>query len=247
MHKYLNMIQKIMPSIFSIMGFVFIANIIYIYSHANNLFDKYEIKINGNKHIKNSFIINEIPHDNNSSILNVNMIKIQKKIEGLEYVQTAQISYILPNSLIINIIERFPTVLINKHDESVFMDSHGILLSLNEKSIINYPVPVLSINNEKDDFNYYKNKIITTINHLLLNYPNFYATINEIKINSDIWEFQNDHKTKFYANNDNLINQLIILKKFENTIYPQKQFKDYSYIDLRIENKIIVKEKYRKG
>ena len=62
-----------------------------------------------------------------------------------------------------------------------------------------------------------------------------------------MWEFQNDQKTKFYANNDDLINQLIILKKFENTIYPQKQFKDYSYIDLRTKNKIIVKEKYRKG
>ena len=38
-----------------------------------------------------------------------------------------------------------------------------------------------------------------------------------------------------------------ILKNFEQTVYPNRQLDDYSYIDLRVEEQVIVKEKYRKG
>jgi cell division protein FtsQ len=138
-----------MTPLFLIIVFVLITKLIYTYTYTNNLFDNYKIKINGNKHVKNTLIINKIFSNNNSSILNVNMIEIQKRLEEIEYIHTAQVSQILPNSLIINIIERSPTVLINKPNKSVFMDSHGILLPINEKSIINFPVPVLSIKDEK--------------------------------------------------------------------------------------------------
>ena len=46
---------------------------------------------------------------------------------------------------------------------------------------------------------------------------------------------------------ENIFKQLNILKNFEKTVYPNKQLDDYSYIDLRIEEQIVVKEKYRKG
>ena len=68
-----------------------------------------------------------------------------------------------------------------------------------------------------------------------------------ITINNNYWVFYSNSKTKFYANTENLIYELNILKKFENTIYPKKYFADYNYIDLRIENQIIVKEKYHKS
>ena len=37
-----------------------------------------------------------------------------------------------------------------------------------------------------------------------------------------------------------------ILKNFERTVYPNRNLFDYTYIDLRIEDKVVVKEKYRK-
>jgi len=44
-----------------------------------------------------------------------------------------------------------------------------------------------------------------------------------------------------------LLSQLNILKNFERTVYPNKQLGDYSYIDLRVAEQVVVKEKYRKG
>ena len=38
-----------------------------------------------------------------------------------------------------------------------------------------------------------------------------------------------------------------ILKYFEKTVHPLRDLQHYSYIDLRIKDQVIVKEKYRKG
>ena len=81
---------------------------------------------------------------------------------------------------------------------------------------------------------------------LLTEYPEFYNTLNEIIIKPDSWEFASN-STKIYNKNAYVKNQLIILQNFESTIYPVKTLQDYSYIDLRINNQVIVKEKYRKG
>ena len=69
----------------------------------------------------------------------------------------------------------------------------------------------------------------------------------QIIIKFGIWEFHSDDNTKIYAYEANLINQINILQEFEKTIYPIRNLYDYSYIDLRTKNQVIVKEKYGKG
>ena len=76
--------------------------------------------------------------------------------------------------------------------------------------------------------------------------PVVHFDFDQIKIKPDLWEFSSN-STKILTENEYVKNQLIILQYFESTIYPVKTLQDYSYIDLRIDNQVIVKEKYRKG
>ena len=66
-------------------------------------------------------------------------------------------------------------------------------------------------------------------------------------IDNDKWTFFCDSKTQIYATSNKLLIQLKILKYFEQTVFPNRELNDYSYIDLRIDDQVIVKEKYRKG
>ena len=66
-------------------------------------------------------------------------------------------------------------------------------------------------------------------------------------IENEKWTFYCDSKTRILAKSEKLFAQLIILKNFEMTVYPKRDLDDYSYIDLRVEEQIVVKEKYRKG
>ena len=93
----------------------------------------------------------------------------------------------------------------------------------------------------------YSGNIVLIFQFLLDEYPIFYNNLSEVKIQEGVWEFDSDNNTKIYAHASYLTNQLNILKEFEKTVYPIRDLGDYRYIDLRIKDQVIVKEKYRKG
>ena len=160
----------------------------------------------------------------------MNLNDIMYKLELMDYIQTVQISPILPNILTIYIVERSPVVLMKKADEITFIDQDGILLSANKKSISTFPVPVLSLMDIDESVNDSTEHISQFFQFLLSEYPSFYDNLSEIIIQFGIWEFHSDDNTKIYAYEADLINQINILQEFEKTIYPIRNLYDYSYI-----------------
>jgi hypothetical protein len=90
-------------------------------------------------------------------------------------------------------------------------------------------------------------EIAEVFNFLVNDYPLFYDNLSEVIIKDKKWTFYSDSKTRIFTTSDDLLSQLNILKNFERTVYPNKQLGDYSYIDLRVSEQVVVKEKYRKG
>jgi hypothetical protein len=82
---------------------------------------------------------------------------------------------------------------------------------------------------------------------LLKDYPQFYDQLSEVIISDENWTFYSDSKTRIFTTANDLQSQLNILKYFEKTVYPGRQLGDYSYIDLRVTEQVVVKEKYQKG
>ena len=145
MHKYFQIITNIYtPILFLIMIIIMIISI-NSYSSLSGLFTEFDIKVSGNKYIDTIMIENEIYPNLKSSILSLNLSEIQEKLEKIEFIEVVQISPILPKTLLIHIIERSPILMMNKDEEKKFIDLNGFLLPVNEKSIISFPVPVISI------------------------------------------------------------------------------------------------------
>ena len=165
----------------------------------------------------------------------------------MDYIAAVQVSRILPNTLMIHIVERSPMILMNTSDKIIFMDKMGVFLPVDEKSIGTFPVPVLSILDDNVSLEEYTEDITQFLQFVLTEYPIFYKNLSEVKIQSDIWKFYSDNNTKIYTNASYLTNQLNILKNFEKTVNRVRDLQDYHYIDLRIKDQVIVKEKYRKG
>jgi len=236
---------------FSFISFaIFIVAFIYsvqAYSFSIGLFNDVDIKISGNDFINSQHIENTIYPHLSSSLLSIKLTDIQKKLEFIDYIETVQVSRILPQTLMIHIVERLPILLINMEDKITFMDKNGILLQANDESIATFPVPVLSILDNNGSMGKYAEDITQFFQFIFDEYPLFYNNLSEIKIHADLWEFYSDNNTKIYAHASYLTYQINILKDFENTVYPKRSLQDYHYIDLRIKDQVIVKEKYRKG
>ena len=217
------------------------------YSFSIGLFNDCDIQISGNNYIDTARIEDEIYPLMSSSLLSINLTDIQDKLESMEYIEAVLVSRILPHTLIIHIVERSPILLLNVADKITFMDKKGTLLPANEKTIGIFQVTVLSILNDNEPIEKYLGDITQFFQFLLAEYPIFYKNLSEGKIQAGVWEFYSDNNTTIYAYATSLINQLITLKYFENTVSAVRRLHDYSYIDLRINGQVIVKEKYRRG
>ena len=54
-----------------------------------------------------------------------------------------------------------------------------------------------------------------------------------------------DDRTKIDLGEDEFIYKISILKEFQHTIEDKRSLDDYSYVDLKIDNQIIVRESNR--
>ena len=245
MHK--NISTLYFKLILYIVFFSFFLIIITVYSDHIELFNKYTVQIHGNKFISDELINEKIENHLEENYFSINLEKIKSEINSLTFVELTQISLLFPDIIVINIIERKPIILITLNDKNFLMDKNGLLLASEARSINYFPVPIINLSENM----IYDDNLITEVseifNFLLLEYPFFYNRLSEVIIDQNKWTFFSDSKTKVLASSENISFQLNILKAFETTVFPQRKLEDYSYIDLRITDQVIVKEKYRKG
>ena len=156
-------------------------------------------------------------------------------------------SRVLPHTLLIQVVERNPILLLSLNDVTFFMDVKGVILPANRLSISFFPVPIINISEGMDQDEGISSEITEFFRFILKDYPQFYDNLSEVIISEDKWTFFRDSKTQIFATSENLFTQFSILKNFEQTVYPNRRLGDYSYIDLRMEEQVVVKEKYRKG
>ena len=217
------------------------------YSTRIGLFNNIEAQIKGNQFVKDSQIQDRLYPHLTKSLLSLKLNEIQKDMNNIDFVETVQVSRILPHTLLIKVVERNPILLYTVEDETFFMDVKGVILPTNRSSISFFPVPIITISNNSDFAEEKTSEIGELFRFILNDYPTFYDNLSEVIISADKWTFYSDSKTQIYTTPENLYTQLSILKNFEQTVYPNKRLGDYSYIDLRVEAQVIVKEKYRKG
>ena len=147
----------------------------------------------------------------------------------------------------VQIIERKPILLITLENENFLMDKEGLLLPAKGKAISFYPVPIINISKDMNYNSGLTDEIADLFKFLLKDYPQFYDQLSEVIIGNENWTFYSDSKTRIFTTANDLQSQLNILKYFEKTVYPGRQLGDYSYIDLRVTEQVVVKEKYQKG
>ena len=245
--KQKKVIVKILKAFSSIVFIVLIGVLINGYSNHIGLFDTFEVKIKGNQFVTDAQIQKQLQPFMSEAYFSIKLDVIQSEISLLDFIECVQVSRILPNTVMVQIIERKPILLITLENENFLMDKEGLLLPAKGKAISFYPVPIINISKDMNYNSGLTDEIADLFKFLLKDYPQFYDQLSEVIISDENWTFYSDSKTRIFTTANDLQSQLNILKYFEKTVYPGRQLGDYSYIDLRVTEQVVVKEKYQKG
>ena len=92
-------------------------------------------------------LIGLINISNSKSIFSYNLSKIKESLENSPFVESAKISIKIPGELHVQILERIPLALIIHNNNQIFVDYYNQIIPVNSKTLNNFPVPIVNINN----------------------------------------------------------------------------------------------------
>ena len=112
MHKYLHICKEHMFIIFNSIIFILLIYSSILYAKHNKLFSQEKVVVLGNKFVKQGIILDAMNLSLNESIFSYNLGELKNNIELIEFVKSVKISRILPSTLMVQIIERSPIILV---------------------------------------------------------------------------------------------------------------------------------------
>jgi len=239
--------QKLIKNIklFSFVGIsLFFIISVYNYSDLIGFTKIKKINIIGNQYIKTEEIKSQININENDDLLNINISKIQNKIMGIDFIKYCRISRIFPSTLIVEIIENDPVVHLVYNENEYIFDINGEKLPVIESAIKYYFLPKLILNNKifinKINSIEFASKFGYELSQLRNNYPTIFGDITFFDFKGDGDVFMNfSNNTQIIAKENNLNLHFKILEEFKEIKYT---FDNYSILDLRVNNQLIVTE-----
>lgn len=250
--KNLKIIRKLLSQCIGWMGIVLVAGVSWIYAIQYDIFTHSNTIITGNDFYSDKDILSILPVDDKVSIFQFKPDEIQNNLNELDFIYKSNVSLLPPSTLVIQLTERIPLVYIKNSNDQYLIDETGKILPVTSQVKDHFNAPMI----EKTDLlpfaELYKyefdirdySEIISFIKISKATYPTFYSKITYIKQLPDDFEFSYGiNNTRIYLTKQNAYNELSYIQEFEKVIQKNKVFEDFQYIDVRIPDQIIVRER----
>jgi len=111
-----------------------------LYSPQMLLLKPEQITVAGNHMVAPEEVLNVFARDRNRSVLRIPLDVRRAQIEGLSWVEAANVQRILPNHLRVEITERTPVAFFRNGTDLTLIDAHGILLDRPEGQEFHFPI-----------------------------------------------------------------------------------------------------------
>lgn len=244
MRKYLRKSKNYTPTILNSIILMIVLYCSLFYVKHINLFARNNVVVLGNAYVQENTILDAININEEGSIFSYDLGILQKNVESIEFIKSAKVSIILPSTLMIQILERSPVVLVLLDANKYFFDDEQTPLLATKEAINFFPVPVMIFDNDKTlklgDFEL--TKALRFINKSRANHSQLYENLSEVRYKNNNLSLITDERTKIDLGDKKAIYKINILKEFQNTVNNKRSLNDYAYINLKIDNQIIVRE-----
>ena len=217
---------------------------IYQYAQLIGFTEIKNIRIVGNNFIHKSIIEEVMEVIPSSNLMFFEVAQTQEKINEIDYIKSCRVSRIFPSTIIVEIIENEPLAYVKTLEDEFILDKDGSSLPISKKAVEHFPMPKLNYNKDVKLGNNKNNTITKDIglelNNIKNNFPQIFHGISMIDFTQ-----RGDVKIKFakstniFVKEDKINLHFKILDEFKDL---NQDLTNYSIIDLRVKDQLIVKE-----
>ncbi len=237
-------------SIISVVGW-FLTTGILGYTRAMGLFDLRHIEVRGNNILTRAEVVDAMALPLIGSVFEVDLSAIQERVEVLNYVYGVRLGRKLPHTLFIDIIENQPMAYVAA-PEYYILTAEGEALPLRHRR---FDLELPTVSGADSTLNALAAGHVREHEQLrqaweILNYfhvffPNLYRDLSELVFtgNGEITLYMAETSTAVHLGGQDLERRIAMLDAFILTISGKRSLRDYSYIDLRYERQVIVRER----
>ncbi|MBC8385954.1 MAG: FtsQ-type POTRA domain-containing protein [Candidatus Cloacimonetes bacterium] len=214
-----------------------------------SFFEIEKIVIKGNENLETAFLENLVKDYIGQNLFQIEKRDIRKKYENIIRIKAIKVSRIIPDKLKIAITERKGVIFIKTTEGELFpIDDEKIILD-NDNFYTNEVLPIVSSDIDKRDIIYgeilestFIDSILTFYRNLLDIHPIFKDKISELyRKDNEIIIVEAEKGYRILFGKDDLENKI---KRFL-LIEGNRTFERNSVVDLRFENKLIVRTEER--
>ena len=222
------------------------------YAGTIGLFELERISVDGNEVLTGKEILGLAGVEFGTSLFELPLDLIQRRIEENPFVLSAQASRQFPRTLFISVKEREPIAYLNLGGQFLCVDKNRFVMPLPPSRGMGLPLPIFSGFSKTDSIgvdevsnNTRLNQMVDVLTEIERDYPSFHRQISEL-IRTSANEFTiytAESATKIFLGENNLSDKIRLLAVFWQTLGDRRTWNDYEYIDLRYRKQVIVHER----
>lgn len=233
--------KTVIPAV-SVVAIFLVSAWLLVYMRTSSRFEVTHIGIRGNSRLTPETIVEHLNIQPQTNIFQIRLDEIQRRLERLKWVKTANVYRNFPNKISVALAERIPFALV-KLEQLHIVDKEGVVLgALASGSAITLPIITGNVVEQIDieGENPTLRQALQAIHELMNASPPVFQQIRKIQI-------QSLENATFISHDPDLPEIRISLVDYNQNvqrlqqIYPTLSLENLAYLDLRFERRIIVK------
>jgi cell division septal protein FtsQ len=224
---------------------------VFVYAYTSEKFNLRHVTFYGCKELDQQALEKIIRRNFPANILRIDLAQLKKRLEKETWAKRVEIRRILPSDLVIYVIERTPSVVLELHNDLMVADSDGTLLGWYDPRFGKLDVPVLKgfLGEDAESYNLYRDENAARIQQALLmlseieaGMPQYTQKISEVDVSdrenlkillvddtAEVYLGEKDYLKRFRT----FINNLSEYQKLK------LQYNEFASIDMRYNGQII--------
>ncbi|UCD36805.1 MAG: FtsQ-type POTRA domain-containing protein [Fidelibacterota bacterium] len=221
------------------------------YTQTMHVFDLRRIEVRGNNILRRAEVIDAMNLPLTGSIFETDLSALQRRVEALNYVYGVRLGRKFPHTLFVDIVENDPIAYVAAPEYFILTDEEEALplprgrFDLVLPTVTGADSALEALNQGTIEDHGQLQQAWSILDYIHRSFPGLFKELSELVFtpNGEITLYMAETSTAVHLGGEELELRIALLDAFLHTIVGKKNLMDYSYIDLRYERQVIVRER----